>query len=126
MSKFIVVEHFARRAGHHFDLRFQIGKDKYDSFAFRKGVPLKHGIRTLAVRTKIHTEKEAFFTGEIEQGYGAGHLEIFDEGVCDIQVYKDNYIRIVFNGKKVKGLYHFINLPKMKKGTFIVFKSSES
>lgn len=116
-SKFILVKHQAKKAGLHYDLRFKIPDSKdWDSFALRKGIP-KGNEKVLAVRTTIHSEKEAKFVGKIESGYGAGVLTKYDSGSCDILIYEPgNHIEIRFNGSKLKGIYHFINMKKIGRG----------
>jgi hypothetical protein len=109
-SKFVVMEHKANKAGLHFDLRFRMPKSKdWDSYAVRKGIPTQPGKKVLAVKTTIHSEKEALLTGKIESGYGAGVLKKWDDGSCDIIKYSDKHIVIDFKGSKVKGIYHFVN-----------------
>jgi bifunctional non-homologous end joining protein LigD len=115
-SKFIVVEHHAKRAGLHYDLRFKMpDSTNWMSFAVRKGVPLEYGKKVLAVRTNDHSPEEALFLGKIESGYGAGELKKWDDGECDILKNDKSHIIIDFKGKKVKGLYHLINTGVMDK-----------
>lgn len=127
-SQFIVVEHKAKKAGLHFDLRFKMPKSQnWASFAVRKGVPLKPGVRVLAVKTHDHSKKEALMTGKIESGYGAGTLKKWDGGSCDILKYTSSNIAIDFKGSKVKGLYYLINTgvmdkSKYKKSQYMLFK----
>ena len=106
-SRFVIMEHKANRAGLHFDLRFKMPKSKdWDSFAVRKGVPTLPGRKVLAVRTTVHSEREALLTGKIEKGYGAGTLTEWDGGSCDIIKYTDKHIVLDLKGRKVKGIYH--------------------
>ena len=127
-SKFIVVEHDAKKARLHWDLRFKMPKSKiWASFAIRKGIPLKPGLKVLAVRTHDHTEKEALFLGVIDDGYGAGKLKKWDDGQCIIHKYSPSHIAIEFKGRKVKGLYHLINTgvmdrKKYKRQQYMLFK----
>jgi len=130
-SKFIVVDHDAHRAGKHQDLRFKIpGSANWASFAVRKGIPTTPGIRVLASRTHDHSEQEALFLGEIPAGeYGAGTLKKFDEGSCTVEKMTSPHIVIDFKGKKIKGIYHLINIG-VAKGTYrekayLLFKSKE-
>jgi len=114
-SKFIIVKHDANKARLHYDLRFVMPNSKnWASFAVRKGVPTTTGIKVLAVRTHDHTPKEALFLGTIEKGYGAGKLEKWDDGACIITKYSPAHMVIEFKGKKVKGIYHLINVAVMK------------
>ena len=109
-SKFVVMKHSAKKAGEHFDLRFQIpNSNMWASFACRKQIPLSMGVKILAIRTNDHSEKEALLTGEIESGYGAGILIKWDSGSCEIEKYSESHIAINFKGSKLKGLYHMIN-----------------
>lgn len=110
-SEFVVTEHKAKRAGLHWDLRFQMPKSKlWASFAVRKGVPLNPGQKVLAVRTHDHQKDEALLTGELESGYGAGTFKEWDRGKCIIHKYSSAHMAIEFKGKKVKGIYHLVNI----------------
>jgi len=132
--KFIVHDHDAKRAGKHQDLRFQKPNDMKNwlSFAVRKGVPTKPGSRVLAIKTNLHSEEEALFIGEIPEGeYGAGTLKVFDEGMAIIKMYKPAHISLEFKGKKIKGLYHLINIgvtrnTKYKQNQYLLFKGGRS
>lgn len=126
-SKFVIMEHQANKAGLHFDLRFKMpNSNNWDSFAVRKGVPTLPGKKVLAVRTTVHSEREALLTGKIEQGYGAGILKKWDEGSCDILKYTDKHIILDLKGRKVKGVYHMINTgfvdKKFDKKSYMLFK----
>jgi len=127
-SKFIIIKHQAKKAGLHTDVRFRIPNSKlWASFACRKEVPLKKGVKILAIRTQDHSEKEALFTGEIKSGYGAGTLAEYDSGDCDIEKYSNVHIVVNFRGSKIKGSYHFVNtgvIDKDFKGQkYLLFKS---
>lgn len=109
-SQFVVMEHHAKRAGIHWDIRFRVpGKKDWDSFASRKEPPTKSGEKRMISRTTWHSEEEALYTGKIESGYGAGELIQWDIGNCDIMKYKPNHIVINFHGKRLHGIYHFIS-----------------
>ena len=125
-SRFIIVEHDARRAGKHFDLRFIKPKSKlWDSYAVRKGIPTEVGKKVLAIKTRLHTEKDALFIGKIEKGYGAGELKMWDSGSCTILKYHPSHMVVEFNGNKIKGIYHLINLAMNKKITKQEFKGQQ-
>jgi DNA ligase D-like protein (predicted 3'-phosphoesterase) len=129
-SRFIVVKHDAIKARLHYDLRFVMPNSKiWASFAVRKGVPEKPGVKVLAVRTHDHDEKEALFLGTIKDGYGAGKLTKFDDGKCIIHKYKSSHIIVELQGKKIKGIYHLINTgvfnrKDYKKQQFMLFKGN--
>ena len=125
-SKFAIMEHNAKRAGLHYDLRFIMPNSKmWASFAVRKGVPTEIGKRVLAIRTHDHTEKEAMMLGKIESGYGAGVLKLWDKGSCIIMKYHPSHITINFNGNKIKGIYHFINIAINKSVSGKDFKNQQ-
>lgn len=126
-SKFVIMKHEAKKAGLHFDLRFRIPNSKdWDSYAVRKGVPEEIGKKVLAIKTTIHSEKEALFIGNIPEGeYGGGKLTLWDVGPCTIIKYEKNHIVINFNGSKIKGIYHFIStivVDKTNGKTYFLFK----
>ena len=130
-SRFIVVKHDAKKARLHYDLRFVMPNSKiWASFAVRKGVPEKPGVKVLAVRTHDHDEKEALFLGTIKDGYGAGKLAKYDDGKCIIHKYKSSHIIVEFKGRKIKGIYHLINTgvfnkKDYKKQQYMLFKGNE-
>ena len=126
-SRFVIMKHQANRAGLHFDLRFKMPNSKdWDSFAVRKGVPTLPGKKVLAVRTTVHSEKEALLVGKIEKGYGAGTLTEWDGGSCDILKYTDKHIVLDLKGRKVKGIYHMTSTgyidKKFDKKSYMLFK----
>ena len=119
-SRFVLMEHKTLRKKHdHYDLRFKVpGSNDWDSFALPKGLPIGNEKKKI-IKTTVHSEKDALYTGEIKAGeYGAGTLKKDDGGLCDILIYDPGRkITIRFNGNKLKGIYHFINLSHIKKGT---------
>jgi len=118
-SKFIIVKHEAKRAGLHYDLRFQMpNSQNWASFAVRKGVPTEPGKKVLAVRTHDHSTKEALMLGIIKDGYGAGKLTKWDDGQCIIHKYGMGHIAVELKGRKAKGLYHLISTGVMNKKDF--------
>jgi len=132
-SKFVVMEHKAKRAGLHFDIRFRmLNSSKWASFACRKEPPTSPGQKIMAIRTHNHTEEEALFIGKIESGYGAGTLKKWDNGSCEILIYHPGkHIVVTFKGRKLKGTYHFISSNvtrgsfKVKGETYMLFKSEK-
>lgn len=126
-SKFVIMKHNADKAGLHYDLRFKMPKSNdWASYAVPKGVPTSPGKKVLAIKTTVHSEKEALLTGHITDGYGAGKLSKWDGGSCDIIKYDDSHVTIEFKGSKIKGIYHLISTGVMdkdfKKPTYLLFK----
>ncbi len=130
-SKFVVMKHNADKAGLHYDLRYKMSNsNNWNSFAVRKGVPTEIGKKVLAVKTTIHTESEALFTGKIKKGeYGAGTLSKEDGGSCEIIKDTKKHIALDLKGSKYKGLYHLISTgfvdKDYKKPTYFLFKGRE-
>ncbi len=132
--RFVIHNHKARRAGYHQDLRFEDPNksNHWHSFAVPKTVPLHSGKRVLAIKTHIHSEKEALFKGDIPAGeYGGGNIELFDQGVATLNKFTPAHITITMQGRKVKGLYHLISLGnvdtgKFKQQQYLLFKSKVS
>ena len=127
ITKFVVMDHNAIKAGPHQDLRWRIpGSHMWESFAMKKGIPLVKGKKHLAIQTKKHNEYGATFTGEVKrQEYGRGTLELFDSGKCTILKQSSRHIVINFEGKKVKGIYHMVVVAKGKKegyNDYLIFR----
>jgi DNA ligase D-like protein (predicted 3'-phosphoesterase) len=127
LSQFVIMKHNARKAGLHFDFRFEDpNSNMWVSFAVPKGISRKHGKKVLAIKTTNHTRKEALLTGYIKDGYGAGQLRKWDGGNCTILKYSRSHISIRFNGKRIFGIYHFISTVKAgdkNKNSYFLFKS---
>ena len=123
--RFVVHKHKAKKAGLHYDLRIQKCNEKMlQSYAIRKGIPLKTGEKHLAIRTPDHEWLWLNFQGEIPEGeYGAGTIEIWDKGKCDLVYEKKNVKLYDFHGKKMKGLYALVHL---KGDSYLIVKSKHS
>jgi len=125
-SDFILINHQAKKAGTHTDLRVRIpGKQSYWSWAIRKGMPPEPGNKVITIQTTIHSKSEAHFVGTIEIGYGKGTLEKIDSGPCEVIKSHSNHFQIVFHGSKIKGTYHLIRFSKMPEKMYIIFKSKD-
>jgi ribonucleoside-diphosphate reductase alpha chain len=137
VSKFVLMEHLAKRSGRHYDLRFRRPYSKmWDSFATKKEIPPDPGKRIILWKTTLHTEEDALLTGRIESGYGAGILKKVDGDECIIKKYKKYeasggaHFIVEFKGKKLKGIYHFFHPQtldkKYPKNAFMFFKGRDT
>ena len=99
---FVVQRHDARRL--HYDFRLE-RNGALASWAVPKGVPLEPGQRALAVHVEDHPLDYATFEGEIPKGqYGAGSVEIWDEGTYEVVEEKRNGgLTVRLHGRRLEG-----------------------
>ena len=104
---FVVQRHDARRL--HYDFRLE-RDGALASWAVPKGVPLEPGDRALAVHVEDHPLDYATFQGEIPKGqYGAGSVEIWDNGVYDLLEEKpDGQLTVELHGKRLNGVWSLV------------------
>jgi bifunctional non-homologous end joining protein LigD len=104
---FVVQRHDARRL--HYDFRLE-RNGALASWAVPKGVPLEPGQRQLAVHVEDHPIEYASFEGEIPKGqYGAGTVEIWDEGTYElVEEKKDGGLTVHLHGKRLEGLWTLV------------------
>jgi bifunctional non-homologous end joining protein LigD len=107
---FVVQLHHASRR--HFDFRLQVG-DVLKSWAVPKGPSYDPQVKRLAVEVEDHPVSYAGFEGDIEHGYGKGHVDQFDHGVwttpgdAEAQLQK-GHLRFELFGKRLKGGWHLV------------------
>ncbi|QWT19679.1 DNA ligase D [Bacillus sp. NP157] len=107
---FVVQLHHASRR--HFDFRLQVG-DVLRSWAVPKGPSYDPKVKRLAVEVEDHPVSYADFQGEIEEGYGKGHVDTFDLGVwatqgdAEAQLQKGHLAFELF-GERLKGAWHLV------------------
>ncbi len=118
MPKFVVQEHFAERAGHHYDLRLEMdGVAK--SWALRY-LPLKEGERRLAIQTEDHAVEYMDFEGVIPFGYGKGRVLIWDKGEYELLERSEDKIKFKAMGNRFRGYFVLIRYPKVKNGWLLI------
>lgn len=96
-----IQSHKAKRAGQHYDLRLIDNKTgKAYSWALRN-LPTAPGEKVLAKLQPTHTAGYATWEGEIESGYGAGTVKLFQHD--KIEVLKSDLNHVLFNVYKSNG-----------------------
>ncbi len=104
---FVIQRHDARRL--HYDLRLE-RNGALASWALPNGVPLEYGRRHLAVHVEDHPLGYATFQGEIPTGqYGAGTVEIWDEGTYElVEEKRDGGLTFRLDGSRLEGVWTLV------------------
>ena len=116
-SIFVVQLHHASRR--HFDFRLQLG-NALKSWAVPKGPSYDPAVKRLAVEVEDHPVAYADFEGDIEEGYGKGHVDTFDRGVwsttgdAEAQLRK-GHLRFELFGERLKGGWHLVRSGKQER-----------
>src|ERR1041385_3582115 len=107
LPTFVVQRHDARRL--HYDFRLE-RNGALASWAVPKGVPLEPGQQHLAVHVEDHPLDYGSFEGEIPAGqYGAGTVEIWDNGTYELLEEKPNGgLTVRLHGKKLEGVWTLV------------------
>ncbi len=122
--RFVVQRHDARAL--HFDLRLEVG-GALASWAVPKGPPLREGVRRLAVRTEDHPLEYLTFAAVIPQAqYGAGRMSVWDTGTFAQELWTDDEIKLVLEGRILRGHYHLVRTGERSgKQEWLIFRSSK-
>ena len=119
-NRFVIQEHWASH--HHFDFRLEM-EGVLRSWAVPKGLPEETGVKRLAVETEPHPLEYLNFEGQIPEGsYGAGRVEIYDQGKYVLKSQDSKAMSFELKGKKLKGLYHLV---KMDDKNWLIFKDEK-
>jgi bifunctional non-homologous end joining protein LigD len=104
---FVVQRHDARRL--HYDFRLE-RDGALASWAVPKGVPLEPGQQHLAVHVEDHPLEYASFEGEIPKGnYGAGTVEIWDEGTYElVEAKRNGGLTVRLHGRRLEGTWALV------------------
>jgi len=120
LPRFVVHKHAARTL--HYDLRLELD-DVLKSWAVPKGPPETSGVKRLAVAVHDHALDYIDFEGTIPEGqYGAGKVEIWDEGTFDLTKRTETTISLIFHGRKLEGNY---GLVRTKDKNWLIFKTDK-
>jgi bifunctional non-homologous end joining protein LigD len=122
-GRFVVQKHRATTL--HYDFRLE--KDGvYKSWAVPKGIPEAVGTRRLAVEVPDHPLAWGSFEGTIPEGqYGAGTVEIWDEGTYDLLEWTDDVIGFVLRGRRLRGIYSLVRFHRKGPRDWLVFRRSD-
>lgn len=105
--RFVVQKHQARNL--HYDFRLEMD-GVLKSWAVPKGVPEKPGVKHLAVAVEDHPVSYANFAGVIPEGnYGAGTVEIWDQGKYELTEKTEKALKFKLTGKRLRGEYVLFN-----------------
>jgi len=119
---FVVHKHAATHL--HYDLRLEMD-GVLKSWAVPKEPPLTPGARRLAIMVEDHPLEYADFEGVIEEGYGAGKVEIWDRGQYELLERSKIKIDVRFAGSKLKGRYLLVKFGKAGEPNWLLFKAKQ-
>jgi DNA ligase D-like protein (predicted 3'-phosphoesterase) len=106
--RFVVHRHEASRL--HWDLRLE-REGVLKSWAVPKEPPVGPGVKRLAVEVEDHDLDHIDFEGEIPEGeYGAGTVEVWDDGTYDLLSENDRRLKLAFRGRRLRGEYVLVPL----------------
>ena len=114
---FVVQRHAASHL--HYDFRLQV-KGTLASWAVPKGPPEEIGEKRLAIHVEDHPIEYAKFEGYIPPGnYGAGHVDIWDEGTFEVegpesaaaQIERGD-LKFRLKGKRLNGRFVLVKMKK--------------
>ncbi|MDD8019637.1 MAG: DNA polymerase ligase N-terminal domain-containing protein [Acidobacteriota bacterium] len=123
---YVIQKHTASHL--HYDLRLE-SDGILKSWAVPKEPPAAAGQKRLAIQVEDHPLGYEKFEGLIPEGqYGAGRVEIWDQGYYQLQNKTDNKLEILLSGEKLKGLYSLIRLKgknREEKNMWLFFKNQD-
>ena len=106
-QRFVVHRHQATRL--HYDFRLEMD-GVLKSWAVPKEPPLEPGIKRLAVMVQDHPLDYIDFSGQIAEGlYGAGIVDIWDQGEYQLRERKADRLSFTVDGTKLRGPYALIH-----------------
>lgn len=115
--RFVVQKHHASHL--HYDFRLELD-GVLKSWAVPKGPPEETGIKRLAVAVEDHPVDYIDFHGTIPEGqYGAGTVEIWDNGEYVLESREPRALKFELCGKKLKGDYALVNF---KEKNWLLYK----
>ncbi|MBW2991076.1 3'-phosphoesterase [Candidatus Woesearchaeota archaeon] len=120
---FVVQKHAASHL--HWDFRLELD-GVLKSWAIPKEPSMDPKVKKLAVQVTDHDLSYASFQGTIEEGhYGAGKVELWDNGTYEMETRKDNKMVFFLHGKKLKGRFTILKFEKAGPKNWLFFKTKE-
>jgi bifunctional non-homologous end joining protein LigD len=134
--RFVIQKHDASHL--HYDFRLEIG-GVLVSWAVPKGPDADPTVKRLAMHVEDHPMDYIDFEGTIPKGqYGGGTVMVWDTGTyvaenaksnsesekLALKMLKEGNIKVVLNGKKVKGSYHLVHM-KGKDREWLLMKGKD-
>ena len=134
---FVVHQHFASHL--HYDLRLELD-GVLKSWAIPKEPTLDPKIKRLAVMVEDHPLEYRLFEGTIPEGnYGAGRVNIWDEGTYNAvgaagreqseKILKDGlkkgHISFILEGKRLKGEFALVRIWKAEEKNWLLIKKDD-
>jgi bifunctional non-homologous end joining protein LigD len=133
---FVVQKHDASRL--HYDFRLE-GDGVLKSWAVPKGPSMDPADKRLAVHVEDHPLDYATFEGDIPEGhYGAGHVEIWDDGTYRIpperqresltQMIEAGRVEVELAGEKLRGRFALVRMSGRRGGkdNWLLIKMKDS
>ena len=121
-NRFVIQRHDARSL--HFDLRIE-WEGVLQSWAVPKGVPLRTGVKRLAVQTEDHPLEYLSFSGVIPEGqYGAGRMSVWDTGTFEVVGRKDGEWKLALKGGLITGEYHVVRTGDPDSRDWLIFRAA--
>ena len=130
-NRFVIQRHQASHL--HYDLRLEM-EGVLKSWAVPKGPSMNPSDKRLAIMTEDHPVKYLTFHGTIPKGnYGAGVMDIWDEGTYQImenddaiKQLKKGDLKIEFFGKKIKGTFALVKMRREgEKNQWLLIKKKD-
>ncbi len=95
------------------------------SWAVPKEPPVEKGTKRLALMVEDHDLSYHDFEGEIEEGsYGAGRVEIWDQGKYKLLSRTEGKLEFELEGARLKGRYVLLRFPKGGEDSWLFFRAA--
>ncbi|MDQ3073778.1 MAG: DNA ligase, partial [Bacteroidota bacterium] len=135
--RFVIQRHMASRL--HYDFRLEM-EGVLKSWAVPKGPSLLPADKRLAMMVEDHPFNYRTFEGEIPEGnYGAGIVEIWDEGTYHaletkdrneseklvLEALEEGSLKFVLHGKKMKGEFALVKMKKAEDNAWLLIKHDD-